>query len=140
MQRMLADGGYVNAEVFDRVQQKVDLYVAIASEDNNYRRYDYHPPKQKPAKKVVDPRLVAMRQKLATEEGKRIYGKRASSVEPVFGIIKSAMDCDSSCCGAWRRSASSGTWPALHLGYFLYTQGITACGFFPPRWKGGGLA
>ena len=91
VQRMLADGGYVNAEAIERVQQKVDLYVAIASEDNNYRRYDYRPPKQKPAKRVVDPRLVAMREKLATEQGKRIYGRRASSVEPVFGIIKSAM-------------------------------------------------
>src|SRR5208283_292032 len=68
VQRMLADGGYVNAEAFDRVQEKVDLYVAIASEDNNYRRYDYRPPKQKPAKRVVDPRLVAMRDKLATEQ------------------------------------------------------------------------
>lgn len=91
VQQMLADGGYVNAEAFDRVQEKVDLYVAIASEDNNYRRYEYRPPKQKPARRVVDPRLVAMRDKLATEQGKRIYGRRASSVEPVFGIIKSAM-------------------------------------------------
>jgi len=91
VQRILADGGYVNGDAFDRVQQKVDLYVAITSEDNNYRRYDYRPPKQKPAKKITDPRLLAMREKLATKEGKRIYGKRASSVEPVFGIIKSAM-------------------------------------------------
>jgi transposase len=91
VQRMLADGGYVNAEAIERVQQKVELYVAIASEDNNYRRYDYRPPKERPPKKVTDPRLLAMREKLASEEGKRIYGKRASSVEPVFGIIKSAM-------------------------------------------------
>jgi hypothetical protein len=46
---MLADGGCVNAETIDRVQQTVDLYVAINSEDNNYRRYDYRPPKKKPA-------------------------------------------------------------------------------------------
>ena len=46
MQGMLADGGYVNAEAIERVQQKVDLYVAITSEDNNYRRYDYRPPKK----------------------------------------------------------------------------------------------
>ena len=91
VQRMLADRGYVNAEAFDRVQKKVDLSVAITSEDNNYRRYEYRPPKQKPAKRVIDPRLVAMREKLATEQGKRIYVRRASSVEPVFGIIKSAM-------------------------------------------------
>jgi transposase len=91
VERMLADGGYVNADAFDQVQEKVDLYVAITAEDNSYRRYDYRPPKQKPAKKVTDPRLLAMREKLATKEGKRIYAKRASSVEPVFGIIKSAM-------------------------------------------------
>jgi hypothetical protein len=88
---MLADGGYVNAEAIERVQQEVDLYVAITSEDNTYRRYDYRPPKKKPARKVVDPRLVAMREKVTSEEGKRIYGRRAASVEPVFGIIKSAM-------------------------------------------------
>ena len=91
VQRMLADGGYVNADAIERVQQKVDLYVAITAGDNNYRRYDYRPPKRRPAKKVVDPRLLAMREKLATIEGKRIYGRRACSVEPVFGIIKSAM-------------------------------------------------
>ena len=91
VQGMLADGGYVNAEAIERVQQKVDLYVAITSEDNTYRRYDYRPPKNKPAKKVVDPRLIAMREKVTSDEGKRIYGRRAASVEPVFGIIKSAM-------------------------------------------------
>jgi hypothetical protein len=91
VQGMLADGGYVNAEAIERVGQKVDLYVAITSENNTYRRYDYRPPKKRPAKKVVDPRLIAMREKVTSEEGKRIYGKRASSVEPVFGIIKSAM-------------------------------------------------
>jgi hypothetical protein len=91
VQGMLADGGSVNAEAIERVGQKVDLYVAITSENNTYRRYDYRPPKKRPAKKVVDPRLIAMREKVTSEEGKRIYGKRASSVEPVFGIIKSAM-------------------------------------------------
>ena len=91
VQRLLADGGYVNAEAIERVQQKVDLYVAITSEDNNYRRYDYRPPRTRPAKKVVDPRLIAMREKVTSEEGKRIYGRRAASVEPAFGIIKSAM-------------------------------------------------
>jgi len=91
VQCLLADGGYVNAEAIERVQQKVDLYVAITSEDNNYRRYDYRPPKTRPAKKVVDPRLIAMREKVTSEEGKRIYGRRAASVEPVFGIVKSAM-------------------------------------------------
>ena len=91
VQRMLADGGYVNADAIESVQQDVDLYVAITAEDNNYRRYDFRPPKKRATKKVTDPRLVAMREKLSTKEGRHIYGRRASSVEPVFGIIKSAM-------------------------------------------------
>ncbi len=91
VQRMLADGGYVNAQAIDQVGQKVDLYVAITSGDNSYRRYDYRPPKKKATKKVTDPRLVAMREKVTSKEGKRIYGKRASTVEPVFGTIKAAL-------------------------------------------------
>ena len=51
-------------------QETVELYVAITSEDNNYRRYDYRPPKKKPVRKIIDPRLLSMREKLATEEGK----------------------------------------------------------------------
>jgi hypothetical protein len=91
VQRMLADGGYVKAEAIEKVGQTVDLYVAITAEDNNYRRYDLRPPKNKPAKKVTDPRLVAMRDKVRGEEGKRVYGRRAATVEPAFGIIKAAM-------------------------------------------------
>jgi transposase len=91
VERVLADGGYVNADAIERVGQKVDLYVAIASEDNSYRRYDYRPAKRRPVRKVTDPRLVAMREKVSSEDGKRIYGKRASTVEPVFGTIKAAM-------------------------------------------------
>jgi len=91
VQRVLADGGYVNAEAIEKVGETVDLYVAISAEDNNYRRYDFRPLKKRPAKKVTDPRLVAMREKVRSEEGKRIYGRRAATVEPVFGIIKAAM-------------------------------------------------
>ena len=91
VKRVLADAGYAKAEVFEELEEQVDLYVAVAGEDNSYRRYDYRPPKKRPEKKVKDPRLVAMREKVRSKEGRRIYGKRASSVEPVFGTIKQAM-------------------------------------------------
>ncbi len=92
VQRALADGGYANADSFDTLQQQgVELYVAITREDHNERRYDFRPPSSRPLKKVTDPRLVAMREKLAQKDGKRIYARRASTVEPVFGIIKAAM-------------------------------------------------
>jgi hypothetical protein len=88
---MLADGGYVNAEAIGEVGQKVDLYVAIARADNSYRRYDFRPRKKRAAKKIVDPRLKAMRKKVTSDEGRQIYCRRASTVEPVFGTIKAAL-------------------------------------------------
>ncbi len=91
VERVLADAGYAKAKVFEELEKKLDLYVAVTGADNSYRRYDYRPPKKRTEKKIKDPRLVAMREKVRSEEGRRIYGKRASSVEPVFGTIKEAM-------------------------------------------------
>ena len=47
--------------------------------------------KIKAPKKITDPVLVAMADKLKTPEGKATYRQRACTVEPVFGIIKSAL-------------------------------------------------
>jgi len=92
VQRVLADGGYLNADEFDELKkEKVEVYVAVTGEDPNKRKYDYRPPRERPRKKVTDARLVAMRDKVASAEGKRIYGRRAATVEPVFGIIKGAL-------------------------------------------------
>ena len=94
-QRALADSGYVNAEAIEEIETSgIDVYVSVGREDGNYERaYDYRPQhvRNKPAKKVSDERLLAMQAKLATEEGRAIYRKRQETVEPVFGIIKSAM-------------------------------------------------
>ena len=92
VQRALADGGYVNADKFDELnKENVEVYVAVTGEDPNKRKYDYRPPRERPRKKVTDPRLVTMRDKVASPEGKRIYGRRAATVEPVFGIIKGVL-------------------------------------------------
>lgn len=95
VQRALADSGYANADPIGRVEAKgTEIYVSVGREDGNYERtYDYRPDsvRQKPPKRVTDPRLLSMRAKLATEEGKKIYRKRQQTVEPVFGIIKSVM-------------------------------------------------
>ncbi len=45
----------------------------------------------RPEKTITDPRLLAMKEKLSTEEGRRIYVKRKHTVEPVFGIINQVM-------------------------------------------------
>lgn len=90
--KALADNGYLNKEAFKELEDEYDLYVSVGAEDgNNERRYDYRPPKEKPPPEFTDPRLVAMREKLKTEEGRKLYSKRKQTVEPVFGIIKSVL-------------------------------------------------
>jgi hypothetical protein len=93
---VLADCGYVDRAAFAQLQQTcpgLELYVSVQREDAHaQRRYDYRPvDKIKPPKKLVDPVLIAMAEKLRTDEGRKMYRRRASTVEPVFGIIKAAM-------------------------------------------------
>jgi transposase len=92
----LADCGFVNKEGFQRLGQQrpaLELYVSVHREDAHAeRRYDYRPPEKiSPPKQVTDPVLLAMAEKLKTPAGKKMYRQRASTVEPVFGIIKAAL-------------------------------------------------
>jgi len=90
--RVLADGGYLKADAIEEIEGRgIEAYVAISEEAQNVRQYDYRPPKKRKGKKVTDPRLVAMKEKLRTDDGRRTYAKRAQTVEPVFGIIKAPM-------------------------------------------------
>lgn len=94
--RALADCGFADRETFERLgseRPELELYVSVHREDAHAeRRYDFRPPdKIKPPKKLVDPVLVARAHKLKSAEGKAIYRQRASTVEPVFGILKSVL-------------------------------------------------
>ena len=92
---VLADAGYVNADAFDHLgQEGVAIYCSVNREDaHNERHYDFRPEKQsgRAVKEPADERLVAMRDKLRTEKGKALYGRRNHAIEPVFGIIKAIM-------------------------------------------------
>jgi transposase len=91
----LADTGYVNTDVFERLEQDgLDLYVSVSrDESHSARRYDYRPKSvtERPPKAVKNPRLLAMQEKLRSETGRALYALRKQTVEPVFGIIKSVM-------------------------------------------------
>lgn len=94
--RVLADCGFADKQTFERLgraRPELDLYVSVHREDAHAgRRYDFRPlDKIKPPKKLVDPVLVAMAEKLQTPEGKAIYRQRACTVEPVFGVIKAVL-------------------------------------------------
>jgi len=92
VKRVLADGGYVNAGAFEKIEGRgIEAYVAISDEEQNVRQYDYRPPKQRTSKVLTNPILIAMREKLRTNEGKKVYALRAQTVEPTFGVIKEPM-------------------------------------------------
>ena len=90
---VLADTGYLSVEPLRRLDSAgVEPYVPIGrAENGDARAYDYRPPKTKKPIKVTNPYLIAMRDKLTSEAGRKIYAKRKQTVEPVFGIIKSVM-------------------------------------------------
>ena len=72
----------------------IELYISVHQEDaHSERKYDYRPKKQseRPVKKIKDPRLLKMKEKLQSEEGKALYAKRNHTVETAFGIIKAVM-------------------------------------------------
>jgi len=118
----LADCGYADKEVFQRLKQErpaLDLYVSVHREDAHAeRRYDYRPlDRIKPPKPITDPVLLAMADKLQTPEGKVIYRQRACTVEPVFGIIKAVLGFRQFLLRGLRKV--SGEWNLVCLAYNL---------------------
>ena len=87
---LLADSGYFSeANVEACAEAKIEPMIACGRERHHpsWRERFAEPPK---APENPTP-LAAMRHRLATPEGKRLYGLRKQTPEPVFGIIKSVM-------------------------------------------------
>ena len=94
---VLADAGYVRKKLIERFvadPQAPELYLAISAADHDIRRYDYRPLQRQKKRRITDPLLVAMQEKVRSDEGRKIYRKRKQTVEPVFGIIKSVIGLD----------------------------------------------
>jgi|SRR5690348_8510603 len=89
---VLADAGFASREAVAALEaRRIEPLVAIAR-TQPHRPYDFRPPPEpKSARRISEPWRIAMKAKLETEAGKACYKKRKQTVEPVFGIIKSAM-------------------------------------------------
>lgn len=89
---VLADTGFASGPAVAALQAHgIEPLVAIGR-TQPHRPYDFRPPPQpKPPQAVKEPWRIAMKAKLETENAKARYQKRKQTVEPVFGIIKSAM-------------------------------------------------
>jgi transposase len=90
---LLGDAGYAGEKVVAELAARgIEPLIAIARQQAE-RPYDFRPPKKttRPPPKVTAPWRIAMQEKLQTDEAKKKYRKRKSTVEPVFGIIKSVL-------------------------------------------------
>jgi transposase len=87
---LLADNGYFSENNVALCEEnKVAPYIAV-------KRENHHTPLmerfQEPASLPDDANAVdTMKHRLKTKSGKAVYAKRKSTIEPVFGIIKSVM-------------------------------------------------
>jgi len=90
---LLGDAGYAGEAVVEALEQRgIEPLISI-SRQAEPRPYDFRPVKvtNKPPPRITTPWRVAMLDKLRTEQAKEKYRKRKSTVEPVFGIIKSIL-------------------------------------------------
>jgi len=84
---LLADNGYFsNNNIQACVDQKIAPLIALGREAHHLPLEQRLTP-DAPEPESTDP-LVKMAWKLQTQSGRALYGKRKSTVEPVFGIIK----------------------------------------------------
>ncbi len=89
---VLADTGFASGPAVADLQARgVEPLVAIGR-TQPHRPYDFRPPpKPRAARRITEPWRIAMKAKLQTDDAKALYKKRKQTVEPVFGIIKSAI-------------------------------------------------
>jgi transposase len=91
-QVVLADAGFASGPAVAELQAKnIEPLVAIGR-TQPHRPYDFRPPTEPKAERPIrEPWRRAMKDKLESQDGKARYKKRKQTVEPVFGIIKSAI-------------------------------------------------
>ncbi len=91
-ERVLADTGYASGPAVETLQAHgVEPFVAIGR-TQPHRPYDFRPPPPpKAPRRITQPWRIAMKAKLETKDAKALYKKRKQTVEPAFGLIKSAM-------------------------------------------------
>ncbi len=87
---LLADAGYYSeANVNSCEEESITPFISVKRDHHNQsikERFSEPAPLPEDANRVEQ-----MRHRLQTQEGKAIYAKRKSTVEPVFGIIKAVM-------------------------------------------------
>lgn len=89
---VLTDAGFASGEAVQALRDHdIEPLVAIAR-TQPHRPYDFRPlPEPRHERQINEPWRIEMKARLESEDGKARYKKRKQTVEPVFGIVKSAM-------------------------------------------------
>ena len=89
---VLADTGYASADAVAALQANaIEPLVAIGRTQPHRPYYFRPPPAAKTPRRITEPWRIAMKAKLETDDARTRYKMRKQTVEPVFGIIKSAI-------------------------------------------------
>ena len=90
---VLADAGYASGPAVAALEKAEITPLVAVSRTQPQRPYDFRPPPDttQAPRRITEPWRIAMHQKLQTPAAKALYKLRKQSVEPVFGIIKSAI-------------------------------------------------
>ncbi|MBU6406608.1 MAG: transposase [Alphaproteobacteria bacterium] len=89
---VLADTGFASGPAVKALQEREILPLVAIARTQPHRPYDFRPPPDpKPERQISEPWRIEMKAKLETDNAKALYKRRKQTVEPVFGIVKSAM-------------------------------------------------
>ncbi len=113
---VLADAGYFSEDNVEYCEKaEATPYIAVGREPHNLP-WEERLAVPAPCPQDAD-RVTAMAHRLRTPEGKAIYAKRKSTVETVFGIIKSVLGFRQ--FHVRGRAAASGEWTLVCLAWNL---------------------
>jgi len=89
---VIADTGFASGKAVAALDARGIKPLVAIGRTQPHRPYDFRPPPQtKTLRPVTEPWRLAMLAKLETQDAKDLYARRKQTVEPVFGIIKSAI-------------------------------------------------
>jgi len=92
LDRLLCDAGYFSEKnVKACLEAKVEPFIASGREAHNQSALSRFTEPQESCPCIAGDPVGNMRHRLRTKAGKALYGLRKSTVEPVFGIIKSIL-------------------------------------------------
>jgi len=88
--RLLADSGYFSQQNVERCEKEgIEPWIAAGRQEHNPSLSERF--RDPPTLTENVDAVTHMKHRLSTQAGKKVYAKRKSTVEPVFGIIKAVM-------------------------------------------------